>query len=308
MRPHLRRLALPLLVFAVACGGDEQEEVASPNPPVAIWRPDSTRAPAGAGDTVPGFPAGGIAGDTASEGQMAPGSGGSAPSAGSEATPDGPAEPAATGGSGGQSTAGASGTPSADVASAEAILVRAERAYDAVRTLRADFLQDLAVPLLESTQRSRGEIFHRKPDRFLMRFSDPAGDIVVADGQYLWLYYPSNDPRQVMRTSMGHAGRIDLQREFLSNPTERFDATLVGSEVIAGRPAKVLDLVPRTPSPYRQVRIWIDDQDALARRFRITENNDAVRTVELRNLQVNTSLPADLFSFTPPAGAEIFEQ
>ena len=65
---------------------------------------------------------------------------------------------------------------------------------------------------------------------------------------------------------------------------------------------------PRTEELAESVRLWIDDQDALARRFRITENNDAVRTVELRNLRVNVSLPDDLFSFTPPANAQVFEQ
>lgn len=191
---------------------------------------------------------------------------------------------------------------------ASTILLRAERAYAAARSLQADFIQDLTVPLLASSQRSRGDIFHRKPDRFLMRFSDPAGDVVVADGTHVWLYYPSSDPKQVIRTSIGEAGRLDLQREFLSNPTERFSATLHGTENVDGRPAHVLTLVPRTASPYRQVRIWVDARDALVRRFEITENNEAVRRVELRNLRTNVELGDQLFSFTPPAGAQVFDQ
>jgi outer membrane lipoprotein carrier protein len=191
---------------------------------------------------------------------------------------------------------------------AREVLLRAERAYDGVRSLRAEFIQDLTVPLLGSSQRSRGQIFHRKPDRFLMRFSDPAGDVVVADGSHVWLYYPSTDPKQVIRTSIGQAGRLDLQREFLSNPTERFEATLDGRESVDGRPARALTLVPRGPSPYRRVRIWVDDRDGLVRRFEITESNDNVRRVELRGLEANATLADDLFTFTPPAGTEVFDQ
>jgi outer membrane lipoprotein carrier protein len=313
--PILRLLLLVAFVVPLAsCDGAEEQTAAAPNRPVPVWRPDSTPASPAAGDSIRPLPAGGAAVAGGGAGSAPAGEGGATAVAAGPATNPRAGEdspPASSSSSGGATArppiaANRAGDQAGDEATR--ILLRAERAYDAVRTMRAEFVQDLTVPLLESTQRSRGTIYHRKPDRFLMRFSDPAGDVVVADGRYLWLYYPSNDPGQVMRTSMGQAGRIDLQREFLSNPTERFDATVQGSEVVAGRPAKLLRLVPRTQAPYRSVRIWIDDQDALARRFEITESNDAVRIVELRNLQVNADLPDDLFAFTPPAGAQIFEQ
>lgn len=192
---------------------------------------------------------------------------------------------------------------------AASILRRAERAYDALRSLEADFVQDLSVPLLNSTQRSRGKMYHRQPDRFLMRFSDPQGDVVVADGRYLWMYYPSNDAKQVMRASIGDNGQsVDLQREFLSNPTARYNATLEGTETVAGRSAYVLTLVPKQASTYRRIRLWVDQGDALVRRFEILEQNDALRRLELTNLRPNQPLGDALFRFTPPAGTQIFEQ
>ena len=192
---------------------------------------------------------------------------------------------------------------------AASILRRAETAYDAIRSLEADFTQELTVPLLGSTQRSRGKMFILRPDRFLMRFTDPAGDIVVADGRYLWLYYPSTDAKQVMRAPVAAAGQsVDLQKEFLSNPTERFDAVLNGTETVAGRNAYALTLTPRAASGYRRVRIWVDAQDALVRRFEITESNESVRKLELANLRPNATVAASLFQFTPPAGAQVFTQ
>lgn len=192
---------------------------------------------------------------------------------------------------------------------AAAILRRAEVAYDALRSLEADFTQDLSVPLLGSSQRSRGKLYVRRPDRFLMRFTDPAGDVVVADGRYLWLYYPSSDPKQVIRTSVGAGGQqIDFQKEFLSNPLARFHAVLGGIESAAGRPAQLLTLTPRAASPYRQVRIWVDRQDALVRRFEITEANESVRRIELGALRPNPTLADQVFNFTPPTGTQVFSQ
>lgn len=233
------------------------------------------------------------------------GGGDAAPSAGSE-------EIAAAGA---PSSAPAAGTPPPAATAAQggedatAILQRASRAYEAVRSLEASFTQDLTVPLLDSTQRSRGKLYVRRPDRFALRFTDPAGDLVVVDGRYVWLYYPSSDPKQVMRAPASEGGQsLDFQREFLSNPTERFNAVLNGVESVGGRPAYALTLTPKRGSPYRQVRLWVDRQDALVRRFEITEQNETVRRLELRDLKPNASLSDNLFRFSPPPGVQVFEQ
>ncbi len=199
--------------------------------------------------------------------------------------------------------------PPAETAAAAAVLGRAERAYDAVRSLEADFVQSVTVPLLESTQHSRGKLYIRRPDRFLMKFSEPEGDIVVADGSYFWMYYPSADPKQVIRASVGDGSRqMDLQREFLSNPTERYDAVLGPVESVDGRPAQVVVLTPKGASGYRRVRIWVDREDALVRRFEIVEENESVRLLDLNGLRPNVALGDALFRFTPPPGAQIFSQ
>jgi chaperone LolA len=192
---------------------------------------------------------------------------------------------------------------------ANAILHRVEETAAGVRTLEADFVQNLKVPLLGTDRRSTGRLYQRKPDRFLMRFTDPAGDVMVADGRYFWIYYPSSDRTQVIRTSIAEGGeQADFQRQFLSNATDRFVATLNGEEMVDGRPAWALTLVPKRESPYKVIRIWVDKQDNLVRRFEMTEENDSVRRLELSNLKVNQPISDALFSFTPPAGTHIFEQ
>ncbi len=154
-----------------------------------------------------------------------------------------------------QSAAGSDAAGSnADSAAAEKVLKQAADAYARVRSLQADFVQKLDNPLLGSTTTSRGTIYQRRPDRFLMRFSDPKGDLVVADGQSLWVYYPSVDPDQVMR-SRGRAGAMDLQAQFLGDPLARFTPTLEGTEPVGGRPATVLKLDPRVDTGYDLLRI-----------------------------------------------------
>ncbi|MGQ0563251.1 MAG: outer-membrane lipoprotein carrier protein LolA [Gemmatimonadota bacterium] len=190
-----------------------------------------------------------------------------------------------------------------------AVLRRASNAYTSLKSLKADFTQKRDNPLLGSTRISRGTLYQKRPDRFLMKFSEPAGDVIVSDGRYFWLYYPSADKRQVIRApaQTGAAGGVDLQAQFLGDPLTRFTHTYHGRETIDGRVTHVLTMVPRQNAGYRSLKVWIDDRDALVRRFVLTENNGLVQEFTLSGLVVNPALSNDLFRFTPPANANIID-
>jgi outer membrane lipoprotein carrier protein len=188
-------------------------------------------------------------------------------------------------------------------------LRQASAAYESVRSLRADFVMSFDNPLLRETTTSRGTIYQRQPDRIAIRFSDPAGDVVLSDGQYFWVYYPSVNAQQVMRSPAAAGGEtgVNLQAQFVGNPVERFRYDLHGTEAVAGRAARVLTLVPRQRAEYRSLKVWIDTRDGLVRRFELTEHNGNVRRFELQNLQTNPTISEAVFQFSPPPGARIID-
>jgi outer membrane lipoprotein carrier protein len=193
---------------------------------------------------------------------------------------------------------------------ARTVLLRASEAYGKVRSLRAEFVQTAENPLLRSRVTSRGTLVQRRPDRFLMRFSEPAGDVIVSDGEWIWVYYPSVDEKQVMRAPVGAggAGGADLQAQFLGDPLTRFTPTLEGTESVRGRRAYVLLLTPRVDTGFRSLKVWVDAQDHLVRRFELVESNGVKRHFELDRLEVDVAAPDSLFRFTPPEGARIVER
>jgi chaperone LolA len=203
------------------------------------------------------------------------------------------------------SALGPQGRMAAD--SAELILARAAEAYRAATTLRSEFVQKIEIPALETAKEGRGVVFQRKPNYFLMRFEEPKGDIVVADGQWFWMYYPSAQPDQVIRTAIDQTAEgATLGGQFLVSPTERYVATYVQRDVVNHRAAFLLSLVPRFEAPYTLVRVWIDAEDYLVRKFEIREENETVRTITLTNVEAGINLPQDLFRFSPPPGVEVF--
>ncbi len=204
---------------------------------------------------------------------------------------------------------GTVGTGSAQVAQdqAEDILARAATAYENVVTLRSRFVQRIEIPALERQKEGRGIVYQKKPNYFMMKFEEPAGDMVVADGEWFWMYYPSAQPDQVIRTAIHRTTEnATLGGEFLVNPTERYVATYVGREELGERTAHLLSLVPKFDAPYTLVRVWIDAGDYLVRKFEVHEENETVRTIILTNVEAGANLPDDLFSFSVPPGVEVF--
>ncbi|TVP72307.1 MAG: outer membrane lipoprotein carrier protein LolA [Gemmatimonadales bacterium] len=203
------------------------------------------------------------------------------------------------------------GAQSPDAATQEALAVlevAAER-YLALDGFCARFEQEVQNDILGQNRQSRGELCQLRSDRFEMRFTDPEGDRVVADGRHLWLYFPSTDAGQVFRSALGEGGeRFDLHREFLADPGDRYRPTLDGREEVAGRMTHVLTLVPTAPSPYVRARIWVDEEDALVRRIEITEDEGFTRVLDLRDLELNPGVSPERFVFEPPRGVQIIER
>lgn len=283
-----------------------------------------------AADTVPAaIPTPGTPGDTAAPDSLLSDSlaTDSLPGGGMPQTAPGAPVPGAAGGAGNNGAA-ASGAPSAGgagsagpVATSPAtstssqltvaqILARAATAYEGVQSMQAEFAMTMTNPLLRRTTNSAGTLYQLRPDRIALRFSQPDGDRIVSDGEHFWVYYPSVDAKQVIRmpASQGASGGVDLQAQFIGDPSRRFEATLHGTENVGGRSTYVVTLVPRQPVSYESLKVWLDTDDYLARRFEIDEENGSVRRFDLSGLRTNVPLGDDVFRFTPPADARIIDR
>lgn len=187
-----------------------------------------------------------------------------------------------------------------------ALLESASAVYRAAPAICADFDQTLSVPLLGQDVKGRGRVCTKQPGLFSMRFVEPRGDLLLADGTFLWRYTPSTDPKQVLKIPLaGGPGGIDFYREFLDAPRGKYEAALEARETVDGRSTQRVALTPLRRTTYKSARVWIDAADSVLRKVEITEENGSVRTIVLRAVDLKPTLPADAFRFTPPAGAQV---
>ena len=191
---------------------------------------------------------------------------------------------------------------------APAALARAEAAYRTLTSLRAQFEQTIVNPMLSGPETSRGMLYLVPPSRFAMRFTEPAGDRVVADGEWLWAYTPSTVPGQVIRQPVPQAGAAtpNLFAQFVDRPLERYDATYAGRDTVAGDLVDLVALVPKVEGlPFRRVTIAVSRESGMLRRLAIVEDSGQRRTLVLTALAPNAPvLPAEV-RFEVPRGVKI---
>ncbi len=199
----------------------------------------------------------------------------------------------------------------ADAQDVRTLLERAESVYEALESMQAGFEQTIEIPLLGRRREGSGMWYQKGRGRFKMEFADPPGDVIVADGMHLWLYYPSTHPGQVIRSeieaNITGAGMVDLQGRIFEEADTEYEAALEGAEEVTGQSTWRISMTPTGESPYRRVRVWVDQGSFLVRRFEILEENETIRTVELRDLRPNEVIPDSVFDFVPPEDTDVFE-
>jgi outer membrane lipoprotein carrier protein len=200
--------------------------------------------------------------------------------------------------------------PPVQAQNADEIIGRAARVYRSLSSLRADFVQVIDNPMIDSAE-SKGTLAQAGPARLAMRFSDPPGEAIVIDGRHVWIYTPSTVPDQVIRTPApsGPVYGYNLLAWLLDRPAERYRASYLRTEKLEGRTTDVIQLIPSVPDlPFTKAIVWLDRDKALPRRLEIHEESGATRTLSLFRIKVNESLPNQTFAFKPPKGVRVVDQ
>lgn len=194
---------------------------------------------------------------------------------------------------------------------ADVAVERAADAYARAKTIRASFEQTIVNPLTGRDLVTRGEFVRRQPNQIAIRFSEPKGDRIIADGKTVWVYLPSTNPGQVIRLPAGTAGTgtVDLAAQFVDRPRERYRIVDAGTGTVGGRSARIVRLTPKDrDATFTTATVWIDDRDGIIRRFELTEPSGLTRKVTLSTLELNGAVASSAFAFTPPKGVQIVDQ
>jgi outer membrane lipoprotein-sorting protein len=191
---------------------------------------------------------------------------------------------------------------------AEAVLRSLEDAGKALKTMRAEFFETKVLSLLNENEETRGDVVLQVPGRLRWNYTAPQPSVLlVKDGAFA-RYIPKS--KQVFRGAA--KGEADLLVGFgpgAAGLGRKYEVTLLGEETVAGAPAWVLDLKPRsgaTSGLFASIRLWVDKARSIPVQTRLTEPTGDHTTIRFEKVAINGALPSGAFDLKlPPDVAEV---
>ncbi len=183
------------------------------------------------------------------------------------------------------------------------ILNGVEKRYNHARTLQVFFEQTYDAPRRAPINET-GELFLRKPGRMRWEYASPKGKLFVSDGKLLWLYTPSTNrvergkvkESDDMRAPLAFLlGKLNFGRDFKS----------VVLRVINGQ--TWITASPRKDNlMFRSVQFRVGE-DYHIDELIVVDDMNATMHFRFMSEKLNPKLPDNMFTFTPPQGAEVVE-
>ena len=177
------------------------------------------------------------------------------------------------------------------------------RFLDSTTSLQADFRQSLYAPESDRPQVSEGVLMIKRPGRFRWEYTVPDGQLVVCDGDQVWMF--DQDLEQVTVRPVDDTLRGTPAMLLSGQAT--LDQTFEIVRTYAEDGLDWVELRPLSGSPdFETVRIGL--VDGVMARMELRDSLGQMTRIELTAVQVNVSLDDSLFVFVPPAGADVIGQ
>lgn len=184
--------------------------------------------------------------------------------------------------------------------SADTARQQLERFSDGLESLHAGFSQLVVDAENQVQDSSEGEVWLRRPDRFRWQYGGDFPELVVGDGERIWIYDEMLE--QVTVKSQAEAG-MDSPLALLTEPG-RLDEAYEVREVGEIDGAELLELRSRSQEAEfeRFVLGFAGDRPVLI----LMEDAFGLRTeIRFEDVERNPSLDEELFRFEPPAGVDV---
>lgn len=188
------------------------------------------------------------------------------------------------------------------VSIAQDSLTKANQILDNVRkdltAMSADFEQYETDANERMSEKSTGKMWLNFPNQFKWEYLSPAPQLIVANGEQVWIYDEDLDQVTIKRQQSTQNPIYILlnKQETEKNYTLEFlasDGTI-----------QWISMLPKVPSDEIK-QVWLGIVDDKIRVLKLKNQLDNIVAFEFDNIKKNPQLTDDFFTFTPPEGVDV---
>ena len=187
-----------------------------------------------------------------------------------------------------------------------------QRRYEALKTFKADFVQELTNIASGEVDTRKGTIWFKHPSQVRWETKDPDKELLILGPEFAWDYI--EDEQLAIKYSV--AGLLDSKTilRFISGQANLKDDFIVKTEWQGaddvrdrwGNGFAILQLVPKEAEPSMVLAfIGVEPDTGLLRQVMIVDFYGNGNEVRLSNIELDVELPIDMFDFVPPDGVHV---
>lgn len=173
--------------------------------------------------------------------------------------------------------------------------------FETIQTFSASFEQVLSDNTGEALQKTEGKMQLQTPGRFYWQVAPPFEQVIVTDGESLWVYDP--DMAQVT---------VYQKQQLASTPAQLLSGNfneLAGQYQITKRDegaAQAFVLEPKVPEESNFTRLeFVFDKKGRLETMLLVDKLTQKTQVTFSKQKVNRKLDESLFTFVPPQGTDV---
>ena len=210
----------------------------------------------------------------------------------------------------------------------DAVLKKIEQRAKDVKSVAADFLQDIHRPVFDERDTRTGSLKMLKPQYFRVDWQTPEPEGIVYDGEFFWEI--KNGVKQVIQWTVSKKEPADKDKDEqapgqgkprLDFGPFRFLGGVKADELKTDYLIALIDtpkddkthrllLVPLKPEErvdFTRLDVWIDRKELLPVKIRFTRPNKEVETWTLKALKVNKDVTKEAFRVRVPRGWKLIK-
>lgn len=191
-----------------------------------------------------------------------------------------------------------------------ATLERLDHGTAHLRATHARFRQERWSPAFDEPERSRGELWFRRPGDLVLRYDEPDAQEVYIDSAGVWIYLKRE--KQAQHYPFMSRGERDAALAVLWQPSsvlaELYELARAPAPPAGETSGEWLRLVPRDPELGQVVAclyVRLAPKTGLSDCVVVEQQSGERTRLEVEKVERNPGLPDRLFRFTPPPGVEV---
>jgi outer membrane lipoprotein carrier protein len=180
-----------------------------------------------------------------------------------------------------------------------------QKNYEKVLTYEAEFIQKSYIKMMDKTQDVKGTVSIKKPGKMKWRYGAPDIQILISNGNILWLYVP--DEEQVTKVPIESIYSSNTPALFLAGKGKLTQSFNVESVNLDKDPLSITLTPKADEQSLSRLKLFANKKNYQITGSTVYDKLGNITEIRFSNIKTNREISEKIFQFQAPANVEVLD-